>query len=86
MGADPAAAPADVDFARTDFDLDALLASWPDDDREQRELFTIRLGSVPTGLLLAAKAHIDNVVRELTLMQTGGTELLASGSRQRCPS
>ena len=52
---------------------------------EQRELFTIRLGAVPTGLLLAAKGHIDNVVRELTLIQTGGArtgELLAPGTAQ----
>lgn len=46
-------------------DLDALLAAWeiePDVDE-----FTVRLGTVPTALLLAAKQHIDNVVRELTL-------------------
>ena len=58
------------------------LASSPDDVAEQRELFTIRLGAVPTGLLLAAKGHIDNVVRELTLIQTGGArtgELLGRG-------
>ena len=31
------------------------------------QLYEIRLGAVPTDLLLAAKRHIDNVVRELTL-------------------
>jgi anti-sigma regulatory factor (Ser/Thr protein kinase) len=35
------------------------------------DTYTVRLGGVPTGLLLAAKAHIDNVVRELTLMSGG---------------
>ncbi|HEX3705527.1 MAG TPA: SpoIIE family protein phosphatase [Mycobacteriales bacterium] len=31
--------------------------------------YVVQLGAVPTDLLLAAKAHIDNVVRELTLMK-----------------
>jgi GAF domain-containing protein/anti-sigma regulatory factor (Ser/Thr protein kinase) len=35
------------------------------------ERFPVRLGAVPTELLLAAKAHIDNVVREFTLMRSG---------------
>jgi hypothetical protein len=33
--------------------------------------YTVRLGPVPTELLLAAKSHIDNVVRELTLVRSG---------------
>ena len=50
-----------------DVDIDQLLSAWKDSEpAEQR--FTVRLGAVPTDLLLAAKAHIDNVVRELTLM------------------
>lgn len=32
--------------------------------------YTVRLGAVPTDLLLAAKAHIDNVVRELMLLKS----------------
>ncbi|MCW2669573.1 MAG: hypothetical protein JWO27_1470 [Frankiales bacterium] len=59
-------------LARTepDIDLDALLAAWPDDDDgEQR--FTVRLGSVPTDLLLEAKAHVDNLVREFVLTTVG---------------
>ncbi|MCW2667873.1 MAG: hypothetical protein JWN57_2835 [Frankiales bacterium] len=52
--------------AAPEVDLDALLAAWQDDELAE-ELFTVRLGSVPTDLLLAAKSHIDNVVRELTL-------------------
>jgi anti-sigma regulatory factor (Ser/Thr protein kinase) len=34
--------------------------------------YTVRLGPIPTDLLLAAKAHVDNVVRELTLVRGGG--------------
>lgn len=55
---------------RTDplVDVDALLAAWKDEeDRERR--YAVRLGSVPTDLLLAAKAHSENVVRELILIR-----------------
>lgn len=38
--------------------------------------YTVRLGAVPTDLLIAAKGHIDNLVRELTLLKT---EHAASG-------
>ncbi len=31
----------------------------------------IELGDVPTDLLLAAKSHVDNVVREFALASTG---------------
>jgi serine phosphatase RsbU (regulator of sigma subunit)/anti-sigma regulatory factor (Ser/Thr protein kinase) len=49
-----------------EMDAAALLEAWSDElDIEER--FTVRLGSVPTELLLDAKAHIDNVVREFTL-------------------
>jgi serine phosphatase RsbU (regulator of sigma subunit) len=57
-------------LAGPDMDVDALLASW-NDDPDTEPAFTVRLGAVPTDLLLAAKAHIDNVVREATL-QGGG--------------
>lgn len=33
--------------------------------------YTVRLDCVPTTLLVAAKAHIDNVIRELTLWRNG---------------
>lgn len=52
-------------------DVEALLASWRDDEPAE-PLFTVRIGSVPTDLLLAAKGHIDNVVREFTLARAGG--------------
>jgi len=53
-----------------DADADALLAGWADDVGEE-ESFTVELGAVPTDLLLEAKAHIDNLVREFTLMRSG---------------
>ncbi|WP_019874975.1 SpoIIE family protein phosphatase [Sporichthya polymorpha] len=34
-------------------------------------VFTVRLGSVPTDLLLAAKGHVDNVLREFHLVTAG---------------
>lgn len=51
-------------------DLDALLEAWADDD-PATATYTVRLGPVSTELLLAAKSHIDNVVRELMLMREG---------------
>ncbi|MGH8866735.1 MAG: SpoIIE family protein phosphatase [Actinomycetes bacterium] len=54
-------------------DIDTVLAGWPDLDhqsaREPRH--RIRLGDVPTDLLLGAKAHVDNLVREFTLARSG---------------
>jgi serine phosphatase RsbU (regulator of sigma subunit) len=49
-----------------ELDFDELLAAWRDEPPLEPR-YTVRLGSVPTELLLAAKSHIDNVVRELTL-------------------
>ncbi len=63
------AAPEDGD----EVDLDALLAAWPDDEPVERH-YEVRLGSVPTDLLLDAKRHIDNVVRELTFERAGGEQ------------
>lgn len=58
----------------SDGDEDDLLAKWgedwdiPDDGRPR---FRVELGDVPTDLLLAAKSHVDNVVREFTLASAG---------------
>lgn len=49
-------------------DVDALLAAWEKDGSSER-LYTVRLGAVPTDLLLAAKAHSENLVRELMLIR-----------------
>lgn len=61
--------------AEPEIDADALLASW-DSEPAAEPTYRIRLGSVPTGMLLAAKGHIDNLVRELTLAKA---EEAASG-------
>lgn len=42
-------------------------------DRHSGATYAVRLGGVPTSLLLSAKGHIDNVVRELTLLRGGET-------------
>ncbi|MDQ1695524.1 MAG: hypothetical protein QOJ03_877 [Frankiaceae bacterium] len=55
-----------------DVDIDTMLAAWADDEPTD-QLFTVELGSVPTDLLLDAKAHIDNLVREFTLADAGAT-------------
>ncbi|MCU1588421.1 MAG: hypothetical protein JWN31_1914, partial [Frankiales bacterium] len=59
-----------ADQAAPEIDIDALLDSWPDDEPDAETLYTVRLGAVPTSLLLAAKSHIDNVVREFELVKT----------------
>jgi GAF domain-containing protein len=51
-------------------DVDELLAMW-DDDADGEPTFTVELGDVPTDLLISAKAHVDNLVREFTLASTG---------------
>jgi hypothetical protein len=53
--------------AAPEIDAEAILRAWPDLDRTA--LYTVRLGAVPTQPLLDAKAHIDNVVREVTLVR-----------------
>jgi serine phosphatase RsbU (regulator of sigma subunit)/anti-sigma regulatory factor (Ser/Thr protein kinase) len=56
-------------------DVDGILARWQDEPQEgSEERFTVVLGDVPTDLLLEAKAHIDNVVREFTLAGAGGDD------------
>ena len=55
-------------------DDDDLLAKWGDDwdiPDDGRRRFHVELGDVPTDLLLAAKSHVDNVVREFTLASAG---------------
>lgn len=54
-------------------DIDKLLVAWPDTDPrlDQGARYTVVLGDVPTDLLIAAKSHIDNLVREFSLAATG---------------
>ncbi len=60
-------------------DVDALLAAfddevtWPGDgDGDVEPRYTVVIGDVPTDLLVAAKAHIDGLVREFSLVSSGG--------------
>jgi anti-sigma regulatory factor (Ser/Thr protein kinase) len=59
-------------------DLDAMRATWRGRDPQPR--YEVHLGWVPTDLLVAAKAHIDNIVREIMLMQA------PSDDAERLPS
>ena len=50
--------------------------TWKTDRQEPgaaptEKLYTVRLGDVPTDLLLSAKTHVDNLVREFTLAASG---------------
>ena len=61
---------------RVDHDEPDILAMWDDEwdlggDDDRR--FRLELGNVPTDLLLAAKSHVDNIVRELTLASAGAS-------------
>lgn len=51
------------------FDLDSVLAGW-NEDSEGDGRFSVELGDVPTDLLLEAKSHVDNLVREFLLAAT----------------
>ena len=62
-----------------DLDSHAPFTAWETEPGDAE--FAIRLGAVPTGLLLDAKRHIDNVVRELTLARARGD--LAGRRRRR---
>jgi serine phosphatase RsbU (regulator of sigma subunit) len=56
-------------------DVFANAVLWADDTEPTMapsgELHTVRLGDVPTDLLLSAKTHVDNLVREFTLASSG---------------
>jgi serine phosphatase RsbU (regulator of sigma subunit)/anti-sigma regulatory factor (Ser/Thr protein kinase) len=47
--------------------VEAVLAEWEDQPATGPERYPVVLGDVPTELLLTAKAHIDNLVREFSL-------------------
>jgi serine phosphatase RsbU (regulator of sigma subunit)/anti-sigma regulatory factor (Ser/Thr protein kinase) len=51
----------------TAFDLDGVLQGWEDGSGTGGQRFTVELGDVPTDLLLEAKSHVDNLVREFVL-------------------
>jgi GAF domain-containing protein/anti-sigma regulatory factor (Ser/Thr protein kinase) len=60
-----------ADEPDVEVDIDALLAAWDDDEDDGVVRYTVMLGDVPTDLLLAAKAHVDNLVREFALAAHG---------------
>lgn len=49
-------------------------------------LFIVHLGGIPTGLLVEAKAHIDSLVRELTLARAEGETGAPAGSPAATPA
>ncbi len=57
------------------FTPDDVLDYWDDDGwfngEERVTRYPVWLGDVPTSLLLSAKAHVDNLVREFTLAARG---------------
>ena len=59
--------PVDASLGEPPVDVDALLAAWDEEDSDLEGRRTVVLGDVPTDLLIEAKAHIDNLVREFTL-------------------
>src|SRR5436305_7322124 len=65
--AEVAESEAGADEQDSALDVDALLAAWSDDDDLPEATYRVELGAVPTELLLQAKGHIDNLVREFTL-------------------
>ena len=60
-----------VEETAADRTEEELLAAWPDllDDRPSR--LHVTLGEVPTDLLVAAKRHVDNLLREFALASMG---------------
>ena len=49
-----------------------VLAAWDDDELDGAPArYRVVLGEVPTDLLLGAKSHVDNLVREFTLATSG---------------
>lgn len=51
---------------------------WPD-ARPAETLVPVELADVPTAVLLAAKAHVDNLLRECTLATAGAGQGVATG-------
>ncbi|MHB1929357.1 MAG: GAF domain-containing protein [Acidimicrobiales bacterium] len=74
VGGSEAAGPSDEDPLSTWAD------EWPEEP-PQLARYQVELGDVPVDFLLAAKAHVDNLVRELTLASAGA----AAGMTARIP-
>jgi serine phosphatase RsbU (regulator of sigma subunit) len=54
-----------------DLDVERIFARWEDEDPAAEQRFTVVLGNVSTDLLIDAKAHVDNLVREFSLASAG---------------
>ena len=58
-----------------EYSTEELLELWDDDfgfdEPDAPERYPVSLGDVPTDLLLAAKTHVDNLVREFILLTAG---------------
>lgn len=73
--------PSDEVDAGQALDVDAELAAWEGlaDPLDPAPRFVVVLGDVPTELLIGAKAHIDNLVREFSLAsaahESGGVDV-----------
>jgi serine phosphatase RsbU (regulator of sigma subunit) len=61
--------PQPVDDSASEDDLLALWGEEWEDEHQRR--FRVELGDIPTDLLLAAKSHVDNLVREFALASRG---------------
>lgn len=57
-----------------DVSVEVIEAAWDTELELPEQRYNVVLGDVPTDLLLEAKAHIDNVVRELSLIGVAGGE------------
>jgi hypothetical protein len=69
--------PGTVAQAVADVSADELLSRWAEpglDGDGVDPRFDVDLGDVPTDLLVAAKTHVDNVVREFALMTAGSND------------
>lgn len=64
-----------------DTSFEDLVEAWTEGDSDG-PVFTVKLGAVPTELLLEAKAQIDNMVREFTLAGVGAA---ATGAEKLPP-
>jgi len=61
-----------------DVDVDPVLQAWVVDPAADEAALNVHLGDVPTNLLIAAKAHVDNVIREFALAAGGAQSQTAA--------
>jgi hypothetical protein len=81
----PGSGGADEVQDQDDVDLDALLAAFSDED-DSELTYTVRLGAVPTELLLESKAIAENIVREFRLEAATARTAEQAGSTALIPA